>query len=221
MASLPAAIHDPPAPLRRSIWPRYRDNLARHLIGISRDLQSRVMQRLGQDLGYAALRPSFGPFLSLIWDGGRPLTAIAGELAISNQACSQLANHAETAGYLERRPNPRDRRSKLVVLTARGRALVETGIARHVQGDRRDWIHLTLEIKIQQLGLAGKKINRLGLGDQLAISLDLGSNLIGIRLARCQVPRNILAKLARRSGLATIDVNRSLFWQFYFQPCIR
>ncbi len=122
---------EPPATRRARqsrAWPRYRNNLARHLIGVSRDLQSRVMHCLSEDLGYRGLRPSFGPLLSLIWDKALPLTAIAGELAISNQACSQLANLAEAAGYLERRPNPEDRRSKLVMLTSRGRALSEQGI---------------------------------------------------------------------------------------------
>ena len=121
----PSGMRPGPAATTRS---RYRDNLARHLIGISRDLQSRVMHCLSEDRGYSGLRPSFGPFLSLIWDEGRPLTAIATELAISKQACGQLANLVEAAGYLERRPNPEDRRSKLVVLTRRGRALVEEGV---------------------------------------------------------------------------------------------
>ncbi len=111
-----------------AMWSRYRDNVARHLIGISRDLQARVQRTLSEDLGYRGLRPSFGPFLSLLWDEGRPLAAIADDLAISRQACSQLANHVEEAGYLERRANPGDRRSKLVVLTDRGRELVSEGV---------------------------------------------------------------------------------------------
>ena len=113
---------------RARAWLRYRDNVARHLIGVSRDLQSRVMHSLSADRGYRGLRPSFGPFLSLIWDEGRPLTAVARDLAISKQACGQLANLAEAAGYLARSPNPEDRRSKLVKLTPRGRGLVEEGV---------------------------------------------------------------------------------------------
>ena len=107
--------------------PRYRDNLARHLIGISRDLQARVREALARR-GHRGLRPSFGPLLSLVRDEGRPLSALAGELAISNQAASQLVNLIEDAGYLERRPNPADKRSKLVVLTRRGRTLVADGV---------------------------------------------------------------------------------------------
>jgi len=108
-------------------WSRYRVNLPRHLIGISRDLQTRVMQSLEENYDHRTLRLSFGPFLSLIWDRGRPLSEIAGELSVSRQACSQLANLVESAGYLQRIPNPKDRRSKLVRLTLEGRSLVEQG----------------------------------------------------------------------------------------------
>lgn len=122
---------------------RYRDNLARHLIGISRDLQTRIARALGEECGYRGLRPSFGPFLSLIWEEGRPLRDIAEPLAISKQACSQLANLAEEAGYLERKPHPADRRSKVVSLTASGRGLVEQGV------------RIILEIEAEYAGLVG------------------------------------------------------------------
>ena len=107
--------------------PRYRDNLARHLIGISRDLQARVREALAQR-GHRGLRPSFGPLLSLVRDEGRPLSALASELSISNQAASQLVSRVEAAGYLARLPNPADKRSKRVVLTRRGRGLVADGV---------------------------------------------------------------------------------------------
>jgi DNA-binding MarR family transcriptional regulator len=109
-------------------WPRYRDNLARHLIGVARDLQGRVQTALAERCGFRGLRPSFAPFLGLLWEEGRPLRELAHELAISDQAAGQLADLVEAAGYLERRANPGDRRSKLVRLTPRGRALVEQGV---------------------------------------------------------------------------------------------
>jgi DNA-binding MarR family transcriptional regulator len=109
-------------------WPRYRDNLARHLIGISRDFQSRLRQSLSDECGFGDLRLSFGPLISMIWSEGRPLNELAEALGISSQAASQLANLVEEAGYLERGPNPRDRRSKLLTLTPRGQELVAEGI---------------------------------------------------------------------------------------------
>ncbi len=109
-------------------WSRYRGNVARHLIGISRDLQGRVIRVLSDEFRYRGLRPSLGPLLSRVWREGRPLSVLAGELAISQQACSQLVKLAEGAGYLERTPNADDRRSKVVRLTPSGRALVEQGV---------------------------------------------------------------------------------------------
>ncbi len=111
----------------RTRW-RYRRNLARHLIGIARDLQTRVREALREESGYVDLRPGFGPFLALLWDADRPLGFLARELGISNQAMSQLADRAERAGYLIRRPNPGDGRSRIVALTARGRTLLADGI---------------------------------------------------------------------------------------------
>jgi DNA-binding MarR family transcriptional regulator len=91
-------------------------------------VQARLMSALRDDCGYRGLRPSFTPLLARIWREDRPLTALAGELAISAQACSQLVSLVEAAGYLERRPNPEDGRSRVVRLTPRGRALVEDSL---------------------------------------------------------------------------------------------
>ncbi len=134
-----------PRPSRRfdaeglAVWERYRDNAARHLMGIARDFQNRAMRQLGEERGYTDLRPSFGPLLSLIAIEARPLGALAEQLSISPQACSQLVNLAEDAGYLERRPDPVDRRSRLVTLTGRGGTLVADAVRvlRGVESDYR------------------------------------------------------------------------------------
>jgi DNA-binding MarR family transcriptional regulator len=123
--SLPSAPSATSSPAASS---RYRNNAARHLTGIARDLQFRLRHRLGSEHGFHDLRPSLGPFLSLVWTGGRPITALAEQLGITKQACSQLANLAERAGYLEREPDPEDRRSKLVRLSPRGLRLVERAV---------------------------------------------------------------------------------------------
>lgn len=110
-------------------WPRYRDNLARHLIGIARDLQLRLMRHLQDEQGHRALRPSFGLLVALVAQTPRPLSRLARELAISPQAASQLVVMAERAGYLARGADPDDRRACRPVLTAQGERLVADGIA--------------------------------------------------------------------------------------------
>ena len=106
------------------VWSRYRDNVARHLLGISRDLQQRLLERLEKEHGYAGLRPSLGPLLSLVWLESRSIGSLAKQLGTTKQACSQLVNHAERSGYVERSTDPADGRSKRVSVTPLGRSLV-------------------------------------------------------------------------------------------------
>jgi DNA-binding MarR family transcriptional regulator len=122
-----ASVASQPAADLGSVEARYRDNLPRHLIGVARHLQSRVMRSLVDEFGYASLRLSFGPFITLIRERGLALSVLARELGISKQATSQLANTLERSGYIERRSSPDDGRSKVAVLTPAGRTLVATG----------------------------------------------------------------------------------------------
>jgi len=57
-------------------------------------------------------------------DGARP-SELAARLHISKQALNYLLGQLERLGYLERRPDPDDHRSKRVALTERGIATVE------------------------------------------------------------------------------------------------
>jgi DNA-binding MarR family transcriptional regulator len=120
---------------RTAAWSRYRGNAPRHLIGIARDLQSRVLRAL-RERGFDGVRPSFTPLLTRLWQEARPVTSLASELAISAQACSQLVGHVEAAGYLERHKNPDDGRSRVARLTPRGRALIEESVQILLDCDR-------------------------------------------------------------------------------------
>src|SRR5436853_415186 len=55
--------------------------------------------------------------------GARP-SDLAGRLRISKQAVNHLLGQLEKLGYLERRPDPDDLRSKRVALTRRGHSAV-------------------------------------------------------------------------------------------------
>ncbi len=122
-----------------AIWQRYRNNLARHLIGIARDLQHRAMRQLAEQYNHRDLRPSLGPLVSLVAIAPRSMGELAGQLATSPQACGQLVDVAEKAGYVVRRADGRDGRSRTVRLTSRGRALVADArlVLREIEGDYR------------------------------------------------------------------------------------
>lgn len=55
-------------------------------------------------------------------DGRRP-TQLAEQMRITKQSINDLLRRLEHRGYVELRPDPRDRRARLVCLTARGRQL--------------------------------------------------------------------------------------------------
>ena len=56
--------------------------------------------------------------------GARP-SELAGRLQTSKQALNYLLGELERLGYLERRPDPEDQRSKRIVLTRRGASAID------------------------------------------------------------------------------------------------
>jgi DNA-binding MarR family transcriptional regulator len=59
--------------------------------------------------------------------GGSPLSEIITALGVSKQAASQLVDTLVARGYLDRSPDPEDRRRLTVTLTERGRAAAAAG----------------------------------------------------------------------------------------------
>lgn len=107
---------------------RYQDNFPRHLIGVTRYLETRIMERLGEAFGHRGLRLSFEPYISLAAGGGARLSSIADSLGVSRQAANSVVNELEKLGYLTREPDPDDGRAKQLVLTARGAELRRDGL---------------------------------------------------------------------------------------------
>lgn len=60
---------------------------------------------------------------------GSRLTALARGANMTPQAMGQLVDELEDLGYVERQPDPTDRRAKLIVLTPRGQECVAAGIS--------------------------------------------------------------------------------------------
>lgn len=56
---------------------------------------------------------------------GTRLTELADKAGITKQAMSELVIDLERLGYIERTPDPRDRRAKLIGFTEKGRAAVQ------------------------------------------------------------------------------------------------
>ena len=102
---------------------RYRHNLARHVLGVARHCQAGIMHLLQSHHGHSQLRLGFEPYISLLARGDRRLSELADALGITRQAANQVIDLIESAGYIERTPDPADGRAKRVQLTRKGRDL--------------------------------------------------------------------------------------------------
>jgi DNA-binding MarR family transcriptional regulator len=100
---------------------------ANPLIGL---LLRLVHQHYAQDIEAALLEAGFddiGPAAANVFPfvapEGTTVSALSELARVRKQTMAQAVEQLERAGYVERRPNPRDRRSRLVFLTARGTAV--------------------------------------------------------------------------------------------------
>jgi DNA-binding MarR family transcriptional regulator len=71
--------------------------------------------------GFEDLRPAYSPVFQHLEPGGTRIGVLAERAQMTNQSMGYLVDALEGRGYVERRPDPADRRAALVVITDRGR----------------------------------------------------------------------------------------------------
>jgi DNA-binding MarR family transcriptional regulator len=86
-------------------------------------VRRRMLERL-HDHGYDDLEPAHLVVLQYPGPHGARPSELAARLRISKQALNYLLGQLERLGYLERRPDPDDLRSKRIALTRRGLAII-------------------------------------------------------------------------------------------------
>src|SRR5918992_4137157 len=86
-------------------------------------VQDELYRRLA-DAGYRDLRPRHGIILAYLDDQGSRATELAALSGRHKQIIGRTVDELEALGYVERSPDPSDRRAKLVVPTPRGRAVM-------------------------------------------------------------------------------------------------
>ena len=70
--------------------------------------------------GFGDIRPTHGCVFRFVRDEGMRLTAIAGAAGMTKQSVGEVVDDLVERGYVERFPDPADRRATLIRLTARG-----------------------------------------------------------------------------------------------------
>jgi DNA-binding MarR family transcriptional regulator len=88
--------------------------------------------------GVAGIRPAHLQVFGAIKADGSRLTDLAIGSNVSLSSMAELVDDLERLGYLERRPDPRDGRAKLVCLTATGWQAIRQG-RRIIEAIEADW----------------------------------------------------------------------------------
>src|SRR3954454_10711127 len=73
-----------------------------------------------EETGYADLRPTHGCVFRFVRDDGMRLTELATHADMTKQSVGEVVDELVDLGYVERIPDPEDRRAKLICLTKRG-----------------------------------------------------------------------------------------------------
>lgn len=117
----------------------------RPLIGL---LLRLVYQHYSQDIdaalreaGFGDIRPGAANVFPFVPPEGITVSRLAELARVRKQSMGQAVDQLEASGYVERRPNPRDQRSRLVFLTDRGRSVPPVTHAAAQQVEER-WAEL-------------------------------------------------------------------------------
>jgi DNA-binding MarR family transcriptional regulator len=126
----------------------------RPLIGL---LLRLLYQHYAQDIdtalseaGFGDIRPAHANVFPFVPPEGITISELANLARVRKQTMAQAVEQLEQMGYVERRPNQRDRRSQLVFLTRRGAAVkpVTHATASRVE---EHWAELTSPEELEAL----------------------------------------------------------------------
>lgn len=100
--------------------------------------------------GFDGIRPHHANVFAFVPPEGIQVSDLAQRAHVRKQTMAETVEQLERAGYVERRPDPNDRRGRLVTLTARGQAVrpvaVEAG-----RGVEERWAEHTSREELERL----------------------------------------------------------------------
>lgn len=100
--------------------------------------------------GFDDIRPPHANVFPFIPADGIPVSELARRASVRKQTMAQAVEQLERMGYVERRPDPEDRRARRVFLTPRGEAVRPVGVAAGRRVEER-WADLTSPEQIEAL----------------------------------------------------------------------
>jgi DNA-binding MarR family transcriptional regulator len=89
------------------------------------------------EAGHTEVRPAHGAVFQFLDDAGTRVSALAERAQMTKQSMAELVSHLEARGYVERVPDPSDRRARLVRATRLGRELFPIALAAIAETEAR------------------------------------------------------------------------------------
>ena len=107
--------------------PARRRNLMTLFLRAAHAITGQLTVRLAE-LGYDDLRPADSRVFENLDPDGTRITELAARAQMTQQSMSELVAGLEARGYVERAPDPADRRARVVRLAPRGRAMLRAAL---------------------------------------------------------------------------------------------
>lgn len=79
------------------------------------------------EAGYGDVRPTHGCVFRFVHENGMRLTELAQRAGMTKQSIGEIVDDLEARGYVERIPDPADKRAKLIRLTEKGEQAQRVG----------------------------------------------------------------------------------------------
>ena len=155
---MPSEPTDQPAPLPGSSADE-RPNLGVLLREPVQEIVRRVSAGLAA-AGFDDVRPAHTVVFQHIDAAGSRLTDLAERAQITKQSMSHLVDHLEAHGYLERHPDPTDRRATLICLTDRGWSEIRAALE-IIASVEEEWAGRIGDRRMQQLREALTELRQL------------------------------------------------------------
>jgi DNA-binding MarR family transcriptional regulator len=93
------------------------------LLRLLYQLYSLEIQGALREAGFDDINPAAANVFTFLTSEGATVSELANLSHVRKQTMAQTVEQLERTGYVERRPNPNDRRSQLVFLTSRGKRI--------------------------------------------------------------------------------------------------
>ena len=121
-------------------------------------LNDEIEQHLAEH-GHTQIRTAHGNVFQFLDDAGTRVSVLAARAQVTKQSMAELVAHLEAHGYVERFPDPGDRRARLVRTTSLGRDAIRVARAAFAATEER-WAERVGRRRMRRLRELLEELNR-------------------------------------------------------------